>query len=203
MSSVTIEELLHQANSSTDGDTSVASARRRFLDEDAAKAFFEETCSRLFRIDEWNANSSVTEYELFGAEDGHRITTGCFIRIKLYGSGKSDWVRVMSVNSQPGELILTVKPTYDPTERPVDESVISHFFGAEATNNFCLQRTGNVVTMYVIGLNEKQNSRFTDGLIESARNVTVANVGYYTGLQKSVWISFCKNFLKADEEDGS
>lgn len=202
MTFIRIEQLLKSANSSEDGDTSVNSARRHFTDAANAAGFFREVCDRLSRIEEWNKNSSVTEYELFGPgrEDG-RIKVGSFIRIKLYGSGKSDWVRVLSITDEPEEMVMTVKPSYDPTDEPVDESLTSHFFGPEATNNFCVQLNEKAVTMYVIGLNEIQNTRFTDSLIESARNAAVANVGYYSGLQKTIWKQFCKNFLQTDEED--
>jgi hypothetical protein len=202
MTSSGIERLLQTANSSEDGDTSVTSGKRHFLNTSDAEQFFRDVCDRLLKIDEWNKNSSVTEYELFGAgrEDG-KIQFGSFIRIKLYGSGKSDWVRVLSIAKEPNEMIITVKPSHDPTEDPVDESLTSHFFGPEATNSFCVQLDGQEVAVYVIGLNERQNTRFTDSLIESARNAAVANVGYYTGLQKSVWKQFCKNFLEADEEN--
>lgn len=197
-----IEQLLERANSSEDGDTSVSSARRHFTDNATSASFFRDVCDRLLMIAEWNKNSSVTEYELFGpGHDDGRIRVGTFIRIKLYGSGKSDWVRVLSITAEPEEMVLTVKPSYDPTDEPVDESLTSHFFGPEATNNFCVQLNGKAVTMYVIGLNENQNMKFTDSLIESARNAAVANVGYYSGLQKTIWKQFCKNFMKADEED--
>ena len=198
-----IENLLQTANSSEDGDTSVTSASRHFVSEADANGFFRDVCERLFLIDEWNKNSSVTEYELFGpGHENGQIQVGSFVRIKLYGSGKSDWVRVLSINDEPDEMVMTVKPSYDPTEDPVDKSLTSHFFGPEATNNFCVQLNGKRVTMYVIGLNERQNTKFTDSLIESARNAAVANVGYYSGLQQTVWKQFCKNFMQADEEAG-
>ena len=92
-----------------------------------------------------------------------------------------------------------MRPSYDPTDDPVDKSVTSHFFGPEATNNFCILRDGETVAMYVIGLDEKQNTKFADGLIESGRNAAVANFGYYSGLQSKVWEEFCKNFLELDE----
>jgi hypothetical protein len=204
----TIENLLKAANSSSEGDTSVNLAKRVFLNEAECSAFFEITKTRLFNIEEWNRNSSPTGYALFD-ESGNEvnaepIAVGRFIRISLYGTGKYDWVRVVSItDDHPSETIVTVKPTYDPTAAPPDTSSISHFFGPEATNNFCLQRIEKTVAFYVIGLNEHQNTRFTDSLIESVRNAAVANVGYYSGLQKSVWKEFCTNFLSTGEEKDS
>jgi hypothetical protein len=202
----TVESLLKAANSSTEGDTSVNLAKRVLLDEAECAAVFESAKTRLLDISEWNRNSSPTEYALFD-EAGNQIgsepiSPGQFMRIGLYGAGKYDWVRVVSIMDQPDERVLTVKPTYDPTAEPRDVSTVSHFFGPEATNNFCVQREGKTVAFYVIGLNEHQNTEFTSGLIESVRNSAVANIGYYTGLQKAVWKEFCTNFLKSEEEKG-
>lgn len=200
----TIESLLKAANSSPTGDASVTSARRSFSDEAYAGDFFESVRTRLFQIGEWRRSSSVTDYALFD-ENGRQIAdspiaVGNFIRINLYGSGKYDWVRATDITDEAGEVILTVKPSYDPTDPAIDRDKTSHFFGPEASNNFCVQLDGSTVTFYVIGLNEKVNSEFVDGLIEAARNTAVANVGYYSGLQKAVWKQFCSKMLHVDEE---
>lgn len=203
MASGKIESLLKAANSSTDNDTSVNAVKRTFLKDDDCAAFFEMAKTNLLRLDEWNKNSSVTSYDLFegsGRPDGSGlISEGKFIRIALYGSGKYDWVRVLKIWDEPDEFVVTVKPSHDPTGG-ADVSSISHFFGPEAENNFCVQQIEKTVAFYVIGLNEKQNTKFTDGLIETARNAAIANIGYYSGLQKSVWKDFAANFLRTDEE---
>jgi hypothetical protein len=204
MASSTIEKLLEAANSAPEGDTSINHAKRQFVDQGSAVEFFQTARAKLFRIDEWKKNSSATDYHLFddaGDEINERpIAVGTFIRIALYGSGKYDWVRVESITDEAEEFVITVRPSYDPTTEPRDTSSTSHFFGPQATNNFCLQIQETTVTMYVVGLNENQNTRFTASLIESARNAAVANIGYYSGLQKAVWKEFCSNSLKSDDE---
>ena len=204
MGESTIENLLEVANSSSETDTSINFAKRQFVSESDAAAFFHTTRSRLMSIDAWRKRSSATGYDLFD-EDGNSaddrpISIGTFIRIHLYGGGKYDWVRVISIVDEELEFVLTVKPAHDPTALPVDEESISHFFGPEATNNFCVQRDGKVIAFYVIGINEHTNTKFVDGLIEAARNTAVANVGYYSGMQKAVWKEFSSNFLKTDDE---
>lgn len=198
-----IEKLLEQANSSTSGDTSMNVSKRIFLEVPESIAFFNETKSNMTDIDEWNKNSSATEYELFDENgavvSGRAIGIGSFIRIGLYGGGKYDWVNVIAITEDELEFVITVQPSHDPTKTPQDHSSISHFFGAEARNNFCVQLNDKTVAFYIIGLHEKQNTEFTDGLIESARNTAIANVGYYTGLQKAVWKQFASNFMKKDE----
>lgn len=204
MTSGAIEKLLEAANSSPEGDTSINLAKRQFVDVGPAVEFFQATKGRLLRIDDWKKNSSITDYDLFdesGAQvNGEPIAVGRFMRIALYGSGKYDWVRVVSIMDEPEEFVITVQPSFDPTATPRDTSSISHFFSPKATNNFCLQLNEKVVAFYVIGLNENQNTSFTDGLIESARNVAVANLGYYSGLQKTVWKEFAMNVLKEENE---
>jgi hypothetical protein len=197
------EGLLESANSSNEKDTTVNSAKRRFPSEDYAREFYRSVHSNLFRISEWRKNSTATTYDLFD-ESGlpspsDEISTGKFIRIELHGSGKYDWVRVQRVTDEHDEVVLTVKPSHDPTD-PDRSNSISHFFGPEAENNFCVQLNEKSVAFYVIGLNEKQNTKFTGGFVESARNAAVANVGYYSGLQKAVWKDFATNFLMTDEE---
>lgn len=205
MGQTTIENLLKAANSSTEGDTSINLAKRQFLEEHDCETFFSETRARMLRVDEWKKQSSVTEYDLFDEAgqivNDRPISIGIFIRIGLYGGGKYDWVRVSSIVDEQDEFVITVKPTYDPTEERAVRNSVSHFFDPQASNNFCLQRDGKAVAFYVIGINEKTNTKFADGLIESARNVAVANVGYYTGLQKAVWKEFCSNFLEPDREN--
>ena len=234
MEATSIESLLEAANSSPTNNTSVNFAKRVFLDDDECQRFFETARANLFDINEWKKNSSATDYALFeenGEECGDpAISIGRFIRINLYGGGKYDWVRVISIKDDPDEVIITVKPTFDASQphddadeliRPSDrltspsadaaatspseggELTISHFFGPEATNNFCLQRHEKTLAFYVIGLNENQNTAFTAGLIESARNAAVANVGYYSGLQKAVWKEFASNFLRTEQEKES
>jgi hypothetical protein len=202
MASGNIESLLERANASPDNDTSVVVAERTFLKAEECALFFATVKANLFRIEEWNKNST-SDYELFDESgnvvDSGRITVGTFVRITVTGTGKHDWVKVVEILDDGDEVVLKVKPSIDPTKRPGDGS-ISHFFGPEAENNFCIARRDEAISFYVIGLNEIQNTEFSDGVVESARNAAVANIGYYTGLQSAVWKQFSSNFLQTDEE---
>jgi len=199
-----IETLLKQANSVENGTTSVNSARKAFASAVESGAFFGQVRRNLLDIQKWSANSSSSSYALFdkkGAEKNGLIEKGDFIRITVHGSGKNDWVNVIHIADSADEVIITVSPSFDPTEKPQRSEVISHFFDGAAQNNFCLQRIDRTVAIYVIGLNERQNVSETAGLIESARNAAIANLGYYSGLQKAVWNEFCTNFLEPARDD--
>lgn len=198
--SAKIQNLLEQANFSEAEDSSVNLAKRTFLSEIEAKEFFNQKKPKLLNIAEWNANSTPSSFELFDesgkVSDTRVIALGKFVRIGLPASGKFDWVKVIQIDDAPDELVITVQPTYDPTETSPDKSVTSHFLKSEATNNFCLQRDDTSVALYVIGLNEKANVKEAGNPFEAARNVAAANFGYFFGAQKAMWKEFCKNFLE-------
>lgn len=199
-----IQKLLELANSSEATDTSVNFAKRTFDSKAAASEHFEYVSRKLFNIEEWSKCSSASNYALFdesGAPiNGHPIKEGNFIRIHLYASGKYDWVRVVSIFEDATETVVKVKPAFDPTAEKVDKSVISHFFWPEAENNFCVLLHETTVTFYVIGINERQNTAETDNIVESVRNAAAANLGYYLGIQKTVWKEFSTNMLQSNAD---
>lgn len=195
-----IQNLLEQANHSGAEDASEVSYKRNFLTETEAAEFFGKVRKNLLDLEIWSEKSTLSNYESFD-ENGNVTATkilaaGRFIRIEVKASGKYDWVKVLEIHDADDEFIITVQPAYDPTADPSEREVTSHFFTSEATNNFCLQRTGKSVALYVIGLNEKTNVKETDGAIDAIRNVTTANLGYYLGIQKTMWTEFCKEFLE-------
>jgi len=197
----TIGALLKQASLDED-NSSVSSARREFKDSEEAESFFSRVKRGLLAIPLWNENATLSKFELF--DDGGRpnsngtLYEGAFLRISLTGSGKDDWVRVEKIFDTEQEVVITVRPTYDPTADNPDPKTTSHFFTAESTNNFCANIMGKTVNAYVIGLNEKQNTAETDSMLEAARNVAAANIGSYLGIQKGEWTTFCENFLFPD-----
>lgn len=189
-----------QARTSETGESSVTFATRTFSDEVGAEGSFNHLKQKLFHIRSWNDKSFLTSFELFdqNGKPTQRETAavGDFIRLSLTGSGKDDWVKIIEIIEEPDEAIVTVKPSYNPSESQPDKNATSHFFTDDSTNNFCLGRNQDTVSFYVIGLNEKTNTNETESFIEAFRNVAVANIGSYLGIQKGEWKIFCENFLK-------
>jgi hypothetical protein len=206
MSENKIQKLLKQADSIGTPYSSVNYARRDFSDASGAAAFFDKLKLKFFRIEEWNSKAGVTSYELFdkNGKVAHEknIAEGDFIRITLPGSGKDDWVKIINIHETEDEVVLTVQPSFNPTEKKPDaETVTSHFFTDESTNNFCFQRENKIVSFYVIGLNEKSNTEDTKGALETVRNFATSNLGYFLGIQKGEWTTFCRNFLEIEDKD--
>lgn len=202
-----IQKLLNRAeaqeNSADDGKSSVSRAGREFSTQTEAENAFQKFKRKLFFVNGWEADTGVSAFQLFdekGAEINSRpAQTGDFVRITMPGSGKHDWVKIAEVFEDSTEAVITVQPTFDPTETDKEtKETTSHFFKSGATNNFCLQQASEKIFFYVIGLNEKANTDESGGLLESVRNLAVANLGWL-GFQKIEWQTFCENFLKAEE----
>jgi hypothetical protein len=193
------EELIKAAKSAAEDNTSLNGSKRTFDSERDAADFFSRASTSVIDIDIWNKCGSASDYALFdrsGQSVAGPIENGVFIRIHLAATGKYDWVRVINVQRDTSEVVITVKPSFDPTRQPADPAVISHFFSEESTNNFCLLLDGKSVSFYVIGIGEKQNTDHSGGLVETVRNAATANLGYYLGIQKAEWKQFCRTFLE-------
>ena len=195
-----LEQAEQQEQSSKSGESSVSSASRTLSGVSEADNLFIHLKQKLFHVRKWNAESGLSSFELFDENgnlcDREFVAVGDFIRISLAGSGKNDWVKITDIYEEFDAVIVTVQPSYNPTEKPPDKTAISHFFTPDSTNNFCLAKNGKTVSFYVIGLNEKTNTKRTENLIETVRNIATSNIGYYLGIQKGEWKLFCENFLE-------
>jgi hypothetical protein len=204
-----IQNLLSEAEaqkaSSSPEQSSIASAEKIFSTASEAEIFFGRIKEKLPQIEFWNNKSALNHYTLFNevgqSSERKAAQVGDFIRISMRGGLKYDWVKIISLDETPEEAVLTVQPSFDPTEKASDKNVTSHFFTDEATNNFCLERKLEAVRFYVIGLNEKSNTGETNNLLESARNFGVANIGSYTGIQTAEWKTFCERFLEIESKE--
>lgn len=193
----TVKNLLEQAKSDQ-SHSSVSQAETSFSNQTDASKAFEKYKKNLLNINCWNEAGNLSGYQLFN-QDGEVVPTGkiaenLLIRISLEGMGKYDWVKVIEISDNENETILTTQPTFDPAEKGA--KTVSHFFTAEARNNFCLQLNNRNINFYIIGLKEKQNVAQTNDFVEALRNWVAANVGSYLNLQKGEWKTFADNFLQ-------
>jgi hypothetical protein len=203
-----IQNLLREADASEDGKSSVTSARRAFKSAEETAEAFKLFKKKLYDINRWEADSGVSAFQLFDA-GGKPLTRrrkarkDDFVRISLPGSGKNDWVKIVDITDTTNEIVITVQPTGDPTEKEADQNArTSHFFTSRSTNNFCLRNEEKALSVYVIGLHEKPNIFEADGILEAVRNVATASFGWL-GFQKIEWKTFCRNFLEVEKGEKS
>lgn len=196
-------QTLLQRAAADETTSSVVFAERRFSERENLAAVFSRLQRKILNLDDWNRNSALSTFCLFDkngtAITGRLIETNLLNRIHLKNSGKYDWVEFIEIYRATDEMVITVQPTRDPTGEHSDSNSTSHFFTSESTNNFCLCKNENALRFYVIGLNEKQNTRETESAVESLRNLVTANFAYYSGTQKKEWQTFCENFLNSTD----
>ena len=164
-----IENLLRLANKSDAPNSSVANSMRVLATEIEAESVFSRLKENLLSVEYWNVKSAIMSFTLYnskGAAQSHKIAAvGDYIEISTPGSGKADWVRISEITDAPDETVLTVQPSRDPTDKS-GAATVSHFFAADSTNNFCLQKKGSKINFYVIGLDEQTNTEDTGGIVE-------------------------------------
>lgn len=199
-----LEQAAAQKDSNSAATSSVECATRVFESIPETEQKFAHFRGKLFRISDWNGESEISSFYLFdenGIEQPNKaVNVGDFIKIILPGSGKADWVKVISFNESPDEVILTFQPSIDPTDSET-ETATSHFFTHDSTNNFCLQKHDRKINFCVVGLCEKPNTTETSGVLEMIRNYATANIGLFLGVQKAQWQTFCDNFLEVNGEN--
>ena len=209
MISSNVENLLKQANekhSPPDVTSSVSNAERVYQTTEEAETAFQKFKEKLFLVEHWNKASviaSFAHYDENGNEQPQKpFAVGSMVKITLPGSGKDDWVKILEINDAlPTEIVIRLQPSFDPTIADAEEDKhTSHFFVHTSTNNFCLQRVDKTLNFYVIGIGEQTNTEDSSGVLETIRNVATSNVGYFFGIQKTQWQTFCENFIEADEQ---
>lgn len=145
---------------------SFASAKRQFANTAAAQTEFTERRRLLLDVNQWSRISGIenANFALFDAE-GHRVyrhhaLEGDFIAIDLPVAGlvRTDWVRIERIDLEPSLVSVTVRPSHDPTRKPVKPGIVAHFFTSEATNTFTLERRGPWMFARVEGRNECANT---------------------------------------------
>lgn len=185
----------------TKENSSVSCAEHSFSESAQAENAFIYYRNKLLDLNHWNNHSEIMTFALFD-EKGNFDAKGTLeknklIRLSLKGSGKDDWIKIIEILSEENEFIIKLKPTCDPTDADAEKALTSHFFTSESTNNICLLKEKEKIGLYVIGLDEHQNISETKNILETVRNVVTANAGFYLGIQKSEWTTFCKSFLNA------
>jgi len=197
-----LEQAAAQAESPSAEVSSVTNATRNCSTEIEIENVFQQLKQKLFHIEQWNAESNLSSFALFdenGSAQTEKIAAvGDFVRITLPSSGKDDWVKIVEIYETADEIVLTIQPSHNPTDEE-NQSTTSHFFTADSTNNFCLQKQGSKINFYVIGLSEKSNTEDTSGIIETVRNFATANIGHFLGVQKAQWQNFCDNFVEIEK----
>jgi hypothetical protein len=175
-------------------------------DVQEAKLLFLQARERLFDIVHWGdisdglsasfvlTNKQGTPRDGFPAKGDH-------IRINIPGPGSSagegyDWVRVEMIEdkrlpeSDEEWSAMKVRPSED----PLKQEGVAHFFESGATSSFIVKRSGMTITAEVHGRNEKPNTE-SKKLTDKIRNALVGTAAT-SGIAKIQWQKLAKGLLK-------
>lgn len=175
---------------------------------DDAEEDFLDAKDRLLHVSDWHTltEPSLARFTLCDVH-GHAVhrsaRIGDFIRISIPGPGHAgendgdDWVRIeaLAYDDFPDEDRERVALQVRPAASPLAPAVIpQHFFSAEATSTFSVERKGAELISGYWGRNEVPNTA-GDGILDTVRNVAVA-VGGLLGLSDVQWKVLVRGLLE-------
>lgn len=178
-----LDKMLHELKL-VRGDASQDMAyqsQRTFSSEAAARQAFGQAADRLLRVDAWSALSTFTaNFSLYDSmanpkPDGTPAIDD-YIQIRLPGPLPENWVRVIDRVWEENRAAFVVQPSHNP--QVADPQTIAHFFDGLASSTFLVERTGNTLTAYEIGLNESVNNREPQAGGRATVNAVIAEAGW-------------------------
>ncbi len=191
-----------------------AAASRTFASVADARNAFVAQSGALLDVASWTKisgreNAKFDLYDDHGMQQAARLpTVGDFVRIQLPGQSKADWVRIEAITVDPDHTAIRVRPSFDPTQRPLTPSVTAHFFSSAATNTFIVDRSGTTVSARVEGRDESANvGAGSGGPFNAIRNRVVAETAWgaqrdlprsdlqVNGMQQHQWNRFTQNIV--------
>lgn len=173
-----------------------------------AIATYNRACARLLNPPLWQqltpGITATFKISIPGNKDPRRLLlVNDFLKIDIPGPGPAagnghDWVKVETIeeNSVPGmddSLAMRLRACSNPN---TEDEAIAHFFDAEATSTFIVQRKENTVTVSYHGRNEVPNTSNV-ALIDKVRNTVVA-LGAKAGFSELFWKALVKGLLQKE-----
>ena len=172
-----------------------------------AKTFFAEVKDRLKHVNGWKdiAGTLSATFQLVdekGNEVERKAQKGDYLKIDIPGPGTEsgdgyDWVQIEDVedNSSPdGERFgFRVRPTDNPQSSKDD---VAHFYSAQSTSSFIIERNGNKTTASVHDRNTKPNDD-AESTVDKIRDAVVGAAGV-ASFSKIQWKNLTDGLVKQD-----
>jgi hypothetical protein len=175
-------------------------------DEDA-KAFFATVKDRLQHVSRWKdiAGTLSATFQLVdetGNEVERKAQKGDYLKIDITGPGTEsgdgyDWVQIEEIeenSSATGERFgFRVRPTDKPQSGDED---VAHFYSAQSTSSFIVERNGNKITASVHDRNTKPNDD-EENTVDKIRDAVVGAAGV-TSFSKIQWKNLTDGLVNQD-----
>jgi len=172
----------------------------------SAKTLFQNARKNLLNVNAWpiTAGPGSAIFEVInskGEKINDNVKKGNYLRITIpiipgspAGKG-ADWVKVEKIIEKENETYQYIAISVRPAPAPINhEPEVAHFFAADATSTFNIERKNRLVIAAVNGRNETPNTK-TNNVWAWIRNFFVA-IGAMIGLNKPQWKSLVKGLLK-------
>ncbi|MBO0948672.1 nuclear transport factor 2 family protein [Fibrella forsythiae] len=163
-------------------------SEQTFPDEASAIAAFDRSVAKLLTINGWSGLSLFTADFFLHDATGQPNTSGPpqvgdYIQIRLPGPMPENWVRVTHVAREENRVEFTVHPSRDPREE--QSEAIQHFFQAQASSTFRVERIGTTIRASEIGHDEAINNKGSQAGDRAMINTAIAEMGwlFYQKLQ--------------------
>ncbi len=169
----------------------VYTSTNEFPDEVQAKREFTFARERLFQVNDWSdipgiGNADFTIYDPDGSKvDNRMVAVGDFLKIDLPGPVPMYWVEVIDLKDEDDFAEFAVKPASDPTTTK-DPEVVDHFFQEGARSVFRIERKGNQLSGFEIGINEAINNQGEQAGGKAVINTVVSETGW-AFFQENQW----------------
>lgn len=174
--------------------------------EKGAVQLFKTALERILDVRNWGQLCGISSAafrltDAFGTEVDRQIEVGDHFRIDIPGPGTStgngyDWVEIEKIErhinpcAEWEAISITVRPSPNPLNHEEDTA---HFFSADATSTFVVQREKKRVTAEVHGRNEQPNTH-TSKTIDNLRNGLIGAAAL-RGFSDNQWKQLVKGIL--------
>ncbi|WP_421826220.1 hypothetical protein [Larkinella sp.] len=157
-------------------------------DQETAQPAFARAREKVFDVNRWSDVSSLTaKFVLHDAAGRPKPsgwpTVGDFICLELPGPTPENWVKVIEVIDEERKAGFAARPCADPNE---NENRTEHFFTAESTSTFRVERVGNTLSACQFGENERINNQHPEAGGRAVVNTVIATTGWLF-YQKIQW----------------
>jgi len=170
-----------------------------------ADSLFEKAKQNLLDVNRWKklAGPATAKFTIVNAnneETKEPAAEGNYLRISIPVVPKTetgegfDWVKVEKIEEREAAGYRFIGMRVRPCKPPFEKHEVAHFFSADATSTFCIERKRNKVKAAVYGRNEKPNTQRAFGFLTILRNLLIA-LGAMIGFNKPQWKSLVKGLL--------
>lgn len=167
----------------------IYSSQNTFSDEQAAEEAFAHSVTKLLNVNGWSDLSLfASDFALHDPagqlKPGGSAQMGDYIAITLPGPMPKNWVQIIHLDVQKNRAEFTVQPSHDPTKNKPDET--AHFFCQEARSTFRVDRSGQTISAFEIGQQERINNEGPQAGERAIINTVIAEAGWLF-YQKIQW----------------